>query len=468
MMPHLTELERVLEGEVIPSGSPAFRELRRPFNALFDIVEPQVVVRCASDGDVAETIAFIRQRGLRSATRGGGHDFAGRSTTPGILIDVSPMRSVTVADGVIRIGAGAVLGEVYGATIPHGVTIPSGSCPSVGISGLTLGGGLGILGRTYGVTSDRLVGARIVLSDGRAVDCDEDHEADLFWALRGAGNGHFGVVTELVFDPVPIPASTASFRLEWPFTHAPAVAAAWIEWSPAAPDPASASLLVTATSDPAEEPSVEVVGTMLGSRSDAAAVLDAFATRVGTDPSSTFLEEMSYANAMGWWAARAGERIDDPRAAPATRAIHLIRSEFFARPLPAEAIASLFERFAEGRVERQSRELDLSPWGGAYIRVAADRTAFAHRDAAFWIKHAASVDADASGEAVAAARTWVDASWSDAHAWGTGGVFPNFADPELEDWGHAYHGSNFEQLCRIKARYDPEDVFRFRQSLPLR
>ena len=207
---------------------------------------------------------------------------------------------------------------------------------------------------------------------------------------------------------------------------------------------------------------------MLGSRSDAAAVLDAFATRVGTDPSSTFLEEMSYANAMGWWAARAGERIDDPRAAPATRAIHLIRSEFFARPLPAEAIASLFERFAEGRVERQSRELDLSPWGGAYIRVAADRTAFAHRDAAFWIKHAASVDADASGEAVAAARTWVDASWSDAHAWGTGGVFPNFADPELEDWGHAYYGSNFEQLCRIKARYDPEDVFRFRQSLPLR
>ena len=90
MMPHLTELERVLEGEVIPSGSRAFRELRRPFNALFDIVEPQVVVRCASDGDVAETIAFIRQRGLRSATRGGGHDFAGRSTTPGILIDVSP------------------------------------------------------------------------------------------------------------------------------------------------------------------------------------------------------------------------------------------------------------------------------------------------------------------------------------------------------------------------------------------
>jgi len=111
MMPDLTELERVLDGEVVPSGSPAFREVRRPFNALFDVEEPQAVVRCASEGDVAETIAFIRQRGLRCATRGGGHDFAGRSTTPGVLIDVSPMRSVTVADGAIRIGAGAVLGE---------------------------------------------------------------------------------------------------------------------------------------------------------------------------------------------------------------------------------------------------------------------------------------------------------------------------------------------------------------------
>lgn len=467
MMPDLTELERVLDGQVIPSGSPAFRELRRPFNALFDDAEPQAVVRCASEGDVAETIAFIRRRGLRSATRGGGHDFAGRSTTPGILIDVSPMRSVTVADGTIRIGAGAVLGEVYEATIPHGVTIPGGSCPSVGISGLTLGGGLGILGRTYGVTSDRLVGARIVLADGRAVDCDEDHDAELFWALRGAGNGHFGVVTELVFDPVSIPASTASFRLEWRFADAPAVAAAWMEWSPAAPDTASASLLVTGTSDPADEPSVEVVGTLLGSRSDAATLLDALTIRVGTDPSSTFLEEMSYADAMGWWAARAGERIEDPRAAPARRAIHLIRSGFFARPLPAEAIASLFERLTQGRVEGQSRELDLSPWGGAYIRVAADRTAFVHRDAAFWIKHAASVDADAGREAVSLARSWVEGSWSEVHPWSTGGVFPNFADPELDDWGHAYHGSNFEELCRIKARYDPDDVFRFRQSLPL-
>jgi hypothetical protein len=135
--------------------------------------------------------------------------------------------------------------------------------------------------------------------------------------------------------------------------------------------------------------------------------------------------------------------------------------------LPAEATAALLERLTQGRLGGQSRELDLSPWGGAYIRVAADRTAFVHRDAVFWIKHGASVDEDAGSEAVALARSWVDASWSEVHPWSTGGVFPNFAEPGLDDWGHAYHGSNFEELCRIKARYDPDDVFRFRQSLPL-
>jgi FAD/FMN-containing dehydrogenase len=466
MKPPLTELERAIDGEVLAAGTPAFDAQRKPFNARFDDDAPQVIVRCASDGDVAETIAFVRRHGLRSATRSGGHDFAGRSTTTGVVIDVSPIRSVAVADGVVRIGSGAVLGEVYTTTIPHGVTIPGGSCPSVGIAGLTLGGGLGILGRTYGVTSDRLVGARVVLADGRTVECDEHHEPDLFWALRGAGTGHFGVVTELSFDPVPT-ASATSFVLSWPFPDAIAVADTWMRWSPGAPEALSASLLVATGPDPGSPPSVEVVGTSLGSRPDAEAQLAALAARVGTDPTSSFLQEMSYLDTVRWWGGRAGERLEDPRAEPADRAIHVIRSEFFARPPAVEAIATLLERLADGRVPGQARELDLSPWGGAYTRIAPDATAFVHREAAFWIKHAATVATDAGPDDVATARGWVDASWSEVHPFGTGGTFPNFADPDLDDWGRAYHGSNLERLIGIKARYDPDNVFRFRQSLPV-
>jgi FAD/FMN-containing dehydrogenase len=163
-----------------------------------------------------------------------------------VLIDVAPMRAVSVSDGVVRIGAGARLGEVYLAMTEHDLTIPGGTCPSVGVTGLTLGGGLGILGRTNGVTSDRLVRAQTVVADGRTITCDEHQDEELFWALRGGGTGHFGVVTELELLPVPAVAS-ASFHLSWPFSHAVAVATAWMDWGPVAPDELSASMVVAST-----------------------------------------------------------------------------------------------------------------------------------------------------------------------------------------------------------------------------
>jgi FAD/FMN-containing dehydrogenase len=465
--PPLNELERVIDGDLVAGGELRTSRAPKPFNARFDEAIPQAVVRCTSAGDVAETIAFIRRHRLSSAARSGGHCLAGRSTTTGILIDVSPMRTVSVVDGRLTIDAGAVLGEVYAEAIRHGVTIAGGSCPSVGIAGLTLGGGLGILGRTYGVTSDSLVGARIVLADGRVIDCDEHHDADLFWALRGAGTGHFGVVTSLVFRPIPAPTVATTFHLEWPFADAVSVAEAWMVWSPSAPEALAASMVVSASAEREEAPTVEVFGTMLGAVSEARHQLEDLTSRLGSDPSSTFVEEMGYEDTMRYWAARAGERLEEPRATPMTRSIHAIKSEYFARPLPTEAIAALLGGLSADRSGGQARELDFSPWGGAYNRIEAEATAFAHRDAAFWVKHGAVVPTDATANQQMAARDWVGASWAFLHPWGTGGVFPNFADADLEDWQHAYYGSNYERLVELKARYDPDNLFRFPQSLPV-
>ena len=199
--------------------------------------------------DVSEAILFARRHGLGLGARSGGHSLAGHSTTTGMLVDVSPMRSVSVAGDVATVGAGARLGQVYEALQDHGLTIPAGTCPSVGVAGLTLGGGLGILGRKYGVTSDRLLGAEIVLADGRILQCDEHHEEDLFWALRGAGAGNFGVVTSLVFRAVPAPDAT-NFHLAWSFAAASAVVEAWQQWAPTGPDELAASLKITAAGDP--------------------------------------------------------------------------------------------------------------------------------------------------------------------------------------------------------------------------
>src|SRR5262249_32946227 len=161
-------------------GARDYDSARKPAIARFHHVHPAAIVRCHTPGDVAAALAFAQMTGVPTATRSGGHCFAGRSSSEGIVIDVTPMNGVSLSDGIATIGAGARLGAVYDSLNAHELTIAAGSCPSVGIAGLTLGGGLGILGRKYGLTSDQLLGAQVVLADGRVIDCDDDHDRDLF------------------------------------------------------------------------------------------------------------------------------------------------------------------------------------------------------------------------------------------------------------------------------------------------
>ena len=460
-MPPATDwdaLAGTVSGEVVLPGSPGYESARKPALARFHEARPQAVVLCESPEDVSEAISFARRSGLRAATRSGGHCFAGRSSTGGVVIDVRPMRSVSVAGDSATIGAGARLGEVYDALNGNGLTIPTGCGTSVGIAGLTLGGGLGILGRKHGLTSDNLVAAQVVLADGRILDCDELHNEDLFWALRGAGGGHFGVVTSLVFQTVPAPAATA-FHLTWPPRDAAALVDAWQRWAPDAPDELAASLLPTAPSVVDRPPTANVFGAMLGGESETESLLGQLVARAGADPNSAFLEHASY-RATKRYLSEHGPGDDRPDGH------QFSKSEYFRRPLPVEAVAALVGSLSEGRVAGQSRELDFTPWAGAYNRVSADASAFAHRDERFLLLHVAVVEPDATTAEREAARGWLARSWASVHPWGSGRVYPNFPDPDLEDWAWAYHGTNLERLVRIKGRYDPDNFFRFGQSLP--
>ena len=459
------ELEAAISGSVILPGSPAFDGASRARNARFDHVRPQAVVRCGNSEDVAEAIRFAHRHGMAVGTRGGGHCFGGRSSTDGLLIDVTPIRSAEVSDGRVTVGGGTSLREVYDALLDEGVAIPGGSCPSVGVAGLTLGGGLGIIGRKHGLTSDHLLGAEIVVAGGQVLECDDEHDEDLFWALRGGGPGNLGVVTELTLGIVPAPDAT-NFHLAWPVSRAPAVIEAWMSWSPAAPDELAASLVIGAGADIDEPPSVEVFGVMLGSESDAEGLIDPFVNRTGADPVSAARHHTSFRETVRYWAERATRAGDAP--GQELRGARYIRSEFFDHPLTGEAIEGLLATFLDGRVAGQSRELDFSPWGGAYNRVPADATAFVHRDHRYWLKHAAEVGPDASPSERDAAHDWAIRSWETVHALGTGGVFPNFPDPDLTDWASAYYGANLDRLLQVKARYDPDNLFRFQQSLPVR
>jgi FAD/FMN-containing dehydrogenase len=439
-------LDDAIEGAVVVPGSPRYDEVRRPAMARFQDVRPEAIVLCRSVADVAEAIAFATRSGRPLAVRSGGHCFAGRSTGEGVVVDVTPIGSVSVSEGVATIGAGARLGEVYDALDPYGVTIPAGCGPDVGIAGLTLGGGLGILGRRHGLTCDHLRSAQVVLADGRVVDCDEERDENLFWALRGAGLGTFGVVTSLTFHTVAAPPAT-SFELSWPFGDAARILEAWQSWAPDGPEELAASLLITAAG---EEPTVSVFGALTGGARGAKALLDGLIAEVGVEPEDESYDHLSYHDAKRRLAER-GPDDDEGRL--------YSKSEFFRDRLPPETVDALVRGLDEGRGPFESRELDFTPWGGAYNRPAPDATAFPHRDARFLLKQAVSLAPEASDAERDGGVDWLQRSWTATHAFGSGGAYPNFPDPELDDEAGAYWGANVRRLLEVKAAYDPEGRF---------
>lgn len=352
----------------------------------------------------------------------------------------------------------------------HGLTIPAGSCPSVGIGGTALGGGLGVLGRKFGLTCDHLVSVEMVLADGRIVTCDSEHDAELFWAMRGAGKGNFGIATSFVFRPRPAP-DMVNFYLVWPISHGVRITDVWQRWAPYAPDDVAAGLAYSATPGVDDQIVIELYGAIAGPVDVAEAMLADFVTQVGVDPQSSSVEALTYHGTSEYQAellAAANQQIEwTPAGTVERQGPRWTKSEFFDRLLPLEAIEALVHTFVDGWRPGQYRGLEWAPWGGAYNRVPVAATAFAHRQQMFSLKHAILLDIDADEDAQRDAASWAYRSWDSVHRWGSGRVYPNFPDPELDNWGWAYYAENLDRLRRVKLRYDPGDVFRFSQSLTI-
>jgi hypothetical protein len=446
------ELTAALQGEVVLPGSPRYDEVRKPPIPRFHDVRPQAVVLCRTPADVVEAIAFARRSGIEVAVRSGGHDFAGRSAGPGMVVDLTPMHSLEFSDGLATVGPGFRLGDLYAALAQHEVTIPGGCGATVGIGGQALGGGLGLLGRSRGLTSDQVVAAQVVLADGRVVECDEQHHEDLFWALRGAGAQGLGVVTRLTLRTVPEPAAT-SFHLKWPYERASALIAAWQEWSPTGPDALAASLLVTVGGEAGADPVVHLFGSMIGSETETAALLDEFVSVAGADAPSSERAHMRYGSLKNYLAERGPGDQEDEHGRP------YMKSEFFREPLPAGTVEALVELFVQGRRPWEARKLDFMPWGGAYNRMPSEATAFPHRMELFLLEHSVVVPAGFDGAATEAARAWLSDSWELVHPSGSGGVYANFPDVDLPDEHRAYWGGNLERVRRVKEKYDSEGLF---------
>jgi FAD/FMN-containing dehydrogenase len=279
-----------------------------------------------------------------------------------------------------------------------------------------------------------------VLPDGSVVNCDHDREPDLFWGLRGAGGGQFGVVTSLRFDTVPEP-MTVRIEAHWSHVALDELVSAWQAWAPDAPDELTVNLTLES------EPGVPVRATLFGAATleegPTRDLLQAFIDRAGVAPTIELRGGLPYHHLK--------EPVADPRGRR-ERALR-IRSEFFSHAMSHRTLASLLTQLDDPRAAGR-RQLTFTAMGGAYNRVAQDATAFAHRNERFLLEHIADAN-----------DPWVDRSWADAHADGSGHVYPNFPDPALEDWARGYHADNYSRLAAIKNAYDPHRFFDFPQAI---
>jgi FAD/FMN-containing dehydrogenase len=463
-----------LGGDLVTPSDVRYDRARVGYWAQFDAVRPSAIAFCETPADIATCLAFCQDAGLPAVPRSGGHSLGGYSATDGLVIDVSRMSRVCSRDvgAGIRavVGAGARQVDSMPALWRDGLVLPGGLCPTVSAGGYVSGGGFGWLTRRYGMACDHVLAAEVVLADGRVVRCSESVEPELFWALRGAGGGNFGVITEYEMRPRRVP-MMVSYRLRWRWDAVQAVIAAWQRWIIDGPDELGSALSVTAAGG--EPATVDVAGGWLA---DAAALerhLDALVADVGCEPEIRTAREDSYLDAMNAAFGVADTTADqrqwtgqNPDAVIPRQHFAVDRSVLMDQAVPDVGIGEVLAAFERDPRPGQVRLLSFFALGGQVNRIPRTASAYVHRDAEFYLAFWVGLDRDLpDGDDRCAAEKWADDGFAvmDRHAGGE--AYQNFIDPRLDTWRQAYYAENYARLAEVKRTYDPHGFFRFAQSI---
>jgi FAD/FMN-containing dehydrogenase len=466
-----TALARDLDGTLVRPGDAQWPAAHQLYNTRFDTLKPAAVAYVAHPDDIRTSLAYARAHNLHVAIRNGGHSYAGWSSGNGrLIIDVSKLSRVRASGGTAVIGAGAKLIDVYRALTAKGVTIPAGSCPTVGVSGLTLGGGHGVVSRAYGLTCDSLTQATLITADGKQLIANAGENKDLFWALRGAGNGNFGVVTELHFKTHPAPQAVTAY-MSWPWAKAATVVKAWQQWGPAQPDEIWSSLHLE--NHAGGTPTVTVAAFSLGTYGELQNAVDRLADGPGgPGPAlSVSLRRRSYAEAMEIYAGCSSFSSDAqchlPGSTPGRspqgalhRETYAAKSDFFDRSLSSAGIQALLAQIKS--VRGGSGSIAFTALGGAVNRVSPTATAFVHRRSRMLTQYIASWRAGTSGSV---SQSWLTSAHDAMKPYASGAAYQNYTDPTLRDWRKAYYGDAATRLTNLKNQYDPQGFFTYPQAL---
>ncbi|BAW07509.1 FAD-binding oxidoreductase [Nocardia seriolae] len=436
----------------LPSDS-GYPTAKLAYNPLFDGRQPAAVAQCANASDVQACVSAAANARIPVAARSGGHSYGGYSTPDsGLVVDLGGMTGVEVKpDGTAVIGAGTRLMDVYTGLAAAGRCLPAGSCPTVGISGLTLGGGIGVLTGKYGLTCDNLISAQVVTADGTLRTASATSEPELFWALRGGGGGNFGIVTSFTFRTVAAP-QLAVFQVRFPAGSLTEVLAAWQTFTKSAPDEFWSTLGISAGSPP----TCRINGCYVGTESAMNTLLDKLVTATKTQPVNRYSLSKDYLSAMMYFGGCANYSVQQCR--PNWNGGGVLGGESFTassrvltKPLSDPS------RLTALRTGREGMDILLDSLSGAPARIGAKDTAFPYRGA------------------LATAQIYVGATTSEARNAvnevrdGLGELtgntaFVNYIDPGLSNWASAYYGDNAVRLRGVAKHYDPNGVFTFDQS----
>ncbi|HTI25292.1 MAG TPA: FAD-binding oxidoreductase [Kutzneria sp.] len=452
--PDWNKLRGQLAGKLVLPQDDGYATAKLAYNPLFDSRNPAAVAQVANPSDVQACVAQAYASRIPIAARSGGHSYTGYSTPDsGLVVDLGAMKDVQVqGDGTATIGAGARLMDVYAALAGAGRCLPAGSCPTVGIGGLTLGGGVGVLTTKYGLTCDKLVSAQIVTGDGKLRTVSAQQEPDLFWALRGGGGGNFGIVTSFTFQTDEAPQLTV-FQLQFPGGSVADVLGGWQQFIGSAPD----ELWTTMAISGGNPPTCHITGCFVGSPGGLTPLLTKLISATGTQPTNQYSMSKSYLDAMKWMGGCAS--YSTAQCTPSWNGNGVLKRESFTatsrvltKPLADTG------KFAELMTGRGGMDVLLDSIGGAAARVGATDTAFPHRGAL-------ATAQIYQGSTAASARTAVSEVRDNLGSVIGDGAYVNYIDQSLPDWGTAYYGPNLAKLRKVGQQYDPDGVLSFAQSV---
>lgn len=446
-----------------------YGELADPDNLRYAHVRPAGIVACATTSDVQAAVRWARKHGVPLVPRSGGHNYAGYSTTPGLLVHLRRLDSLAPRGELLHVGGGATNSDVYAARAWN-LYFPGGRCPDVGVAGLTLGGGLGFNDRKWGLTCDRLVSTDVVLADGTLVRASNRENTDLFWACRGGAGGNFGINTGFSFRPVSV-ASQVATVFDLTFAPADGVRVAQAVQEALAADHAgdldvrlafvSSGEVETRTARSGAHAahgtaSVSLLGQYLGTEDQLRRVLAPVLGSRRARPTKSFIEQRHF------WDAQ--ERL---MAAPEKNAMaskSLVPHGWLDQDTVAEIVE--WTRGWQPGGPGDLAYVTLFAMGGRSAEPGVDETAFPHREATFVIDIGTHWPPRTDPKAVRhLLRQTGTLHRTLSRRLRTSAAYVNFPDGDLADWQRAYYGANYNRLVAVKHRWDPHRTFHYPQAV---